>query len=275
MQLKAVTARAMACLLLLWLALVVAAPASGGSSAAKGDAGESPAEAVIDAQSRQLLTTMGDSLMAVSQLSVEADVTYDAVIAGGAVVELSGVTAVHLQRPDRFRVQFSGDFGERDICYDGQTVSVYSARDKLYAIHQAPATMSDTVEHIHEQLQVQTPIVDLLIKAPLDGIRQRVDWVSYAGLHYLADGKQYHHLVMGNKGVNVQLWLADTERKLPVKMVIASRKAAGHPRYSATFSRWTLGEEIPAGMFRFVPPDGAKRTSSLRPDITGKFGDSR
>lgn len=216
----------------------------------------------IDPKVDQLLQRMSKQLSSAPQLSVHADIRYDMVLRDGTSMEMSKSTDVLVKRPNRLWAQVVDDLGERRFWYNGKALTLQGVASNVYASKEISGTIGDMMDRVHEKLNVQTPIADLLVSDPYSNFKNNVDWAVYAGLHYL-DGDYYHHLILGNDNIEGQIWLEDSTRGLPRRLSITSMVMEGFPRYTADFSDWSFTKPMTDAMFEFKPPPGAERIDFL------------
>ena len=74
------------------------------------------------------------------------------------------------------------------------------------------------------------------------------------------------HLAFRGPVVDWQIWIADGDKPLPRKYVITTRGDPAQPQYMVLMSNWNVAPKVSDAMFRFTPPQGAKKTDFLRLD---------
>jgi hypothetical protein len=86
---------------------------------------------------------------------------------------------------------------------------------------------------------------------------------TYVGLHAV-DGIPCHHLSFEQATIDWQVWIDAGGDPLPRKLVIAYKTEDEVPQYSVTFRKWNLAATLPDALFRFEPPDGARRVEMVQ-----------
>lgn len=216
----------------------------------------------IDPKVDQLLQRMSKQLSSAPQLSVHADIRYDLVLRDGTSMEMSKSTDVRIKRPNRLWAQVVDDLGERRFWYNGKALTLQGVVTNVYASKEINGTIDEMMDRVHEKLNVQTPIADLLVDDAYSDIMNKVDWAVYAGLHYL-EGDYYHHVILGNDEVEGEIWLEDSPQALPKRLSIRSMVMEGLPRHTVDFSDWNFTKSMTDAMFEFKPPAGAARINFL------------
>ena len=73
------------------------------------------------------------------------------------------------------------------------------------------------------------------------------------------DGTPCHHIALTRSDIDWQLWIEDSERKLPRKLTITYKSLPGSPQYTAILSDWNFTPAVNERSFVFHPPEGADR----------------
>ncbi len=100
--------------------LVVAQTAAAGSTA--------PGPSAVDTASIQALKDMGAFLQTLKRFRTSNSLTGERVLADGQKLLRTAAATVDVQRPDRLRAHMWSMRSEREIIYDGKTVTVLSLR---------------------------------------------------------------------------------------------------------------------------------------------------
>ncbi len=89
-----------------------------------------------------------------------------------------------------------------------------------------------------------------------------IDYGVVVGDETLA-GKECTHVAFRTSDRDIQVWIEQGERPLPLRIVITYSADEGTPQFWAQFLRWELGVEAPDELFTYVPPEGAERLDFL------------
>lgn len=246
--------------------LLGATPLMGSAQQAKAPA--DPAEK-MDPQAQRILRQMSDFLAAQREFSVRTEGTLDEVLESGQKVQRQREGDVSVQRPNRLRVDRSGDLARLHLFYDGQRLTLQGERANAYATTPAPSTLDATLDMASQQLGLDAPAADLLLSDPYTALTEDVRSGSYLG-RVVVDGTPVHHLAFRNRGgVDWELWVEDGPRPLPRKYVITSRDLPGAPQYSVNLSDWNLSPQLTPQQFQFTPLSDAMRVSFITPNPQG------
>ncbi|NOK17255.1 DUF2092 domain-containing protein [Corallococcus carmarthensis] len=244
-------------------------PLLGGAQQAKAPTESTEPAAQVDPQARRILRQMSDFLSAQREFTVRTEGTLDEVLGSGQKVQMQRSGDVRLQRPNRLRVDRTGDLAKLHLFYDGRQFTLHGERANAYATTPAPSTLDATMDMASHQLGLDTPGADLLVSNPYAALTEDVCSGSYLG-RSMVNGVPVHHLAFRNSdGVDWELWVEDGPRPLPRKYVITSRDLPGSPQYSVSLSEWNLAPQLTQEQFQFTPPRDAVRVSFVAPDSQG------
>jgi len=219
----------------------------------------------VDARSDEIMKRMSAFLARTPRFALEAEEAVDEVSVGAPRLQLTNLRRVAVARPDRFAADATGDSLNRAVVYDGHTLSTLDKARNVYFTVQAPATIDSTLDAIEEKLGLVVPLSDFLYADPYAVLMEGVLYGEYRGIH-LAAGVPCHHLAFTQEQIEWQIWIDAGDEPLPRKLLIAYVDEPGVPQYSATIKRWSLKPAFTDQLFRFDPPEGAKRVETRASD---------
>jgi len=130
-----------------------------------------------------------------------------------------------------------------------------------------PPTIDEALDWVFDQTGTVVPLADFLYADVYDRMMGQVQRGVYLGIHEAA-GVPCHHLSFEQATIDWQLWIDAGGDPLPRKLVITYKTEDEVPQYSVTIRKWNLEATLPEALFRFAPPEGAKRVE------VGAFADS-
>ena len=110
-----------------FLALALSAPAAMAQTPAPAAAAATDA---VDPAAIQALKDMGTYLMALKRFEVETELTGERVLADGQKLQHSATAQMDVQRPNKLRARLSSARSERQLIFDGKTVTLYTPAQK-------------------------------------------------------------------------------------------------------------------------------------------------
>ncbi|MDM0065329.1 DUF2092 domain-containing protein [Variovorax sp. J31P207] len=228
--------------------LVVAQTAVAGSTA--------PASAV-DTASFQALKDMGTFLQTLKRFRASTSLTGERVLADGQKLLHTASATVDVQRPDRLRARMWSIRSEREIIYDGKTVTLFFPEQKYYSSVEFSGSNGELVKKLEERYGFEVPLSDLFLwgtpAAPVDKIESAMN----AGQD-LVGGDLCDHYAFRQGDFDWQIWIATGAKPLPRKLVIVNRSDEARPQ-SVSVMDWNLSPAFKESAFRFSPPKGATK----------------
>lgn len=245
-------------LALLMLAVPVAwaddtAPNTGQSTTTSTTAKESDSQRLA----RTRVMEMANFLAAAEKFSVSLHVGYDVVQENGQKIEFEEIRNIAVQRPDLLRIDGQAGDDEHDtMMFDGKNISILNAENKVFAQAPQPGDIDTTVLYFVRHLQMRLPLAPLLMRhfpQELERRMQGIDTVEQTNIL----GQPALHLAGRTATVDFQVWIAEGEQPLPLRIILSYREVEGHPQFWANFSKWNLQPELDKTTFIFNPPADA------------------
>jgi hypothetical protein len=220
-----------------------------------------PATNPVSPESIKALQDMGAYLQTLTRFRATAEVTGERVLADGQKLQHTASATVDVARPNRLRVRMSSPRSERELVFDGRTVTLHTPALKYYSTVELVDTVGGLVGKLQERFGVDVPLSDLLVwgtpAAPLDGIQSGMN----AGQDFVGQDLCDHY-AFRQGDVDWQIWIMTGSRPLPRKIVITDRKDEARPQ-SVTLIGWNTKPAFDAATFAFVPPKGATKVEMV------------
>ncbi len=216
----------------------------------------------VEAKADTVLRAMTTYMTSLKQFVVHTENSLEAVTAEGQKIQFVAPAALTVARPDKLKAERRGDVVEQSFFYDGKTLTLFNPGTKHYAKVPAPATIDAMLEFAKTKLDVVAPGSDLVDTRAYDKLMQDVKSGTYVGLEVVG-GQRCHHLAYRGVEVDWQLWVREGVQPLPCRYVITSKGVVGSPQFTMQVVTVNTKPAIAAGMFRFVPPAGAKAVEFL------------
>ena len=216
-----------------------------------------PAVNAVDPASIQALKDMGAYLQTLDRFRASTSLTGERVLSDGQKLMHSASATVDAARPNKLRARMWSVRSERELIYDGKTVTVYIPAQKYYSSVAFSEPTSELVGKLEERYGVEIPLSDLFTwgtpAAPVDKIESAMN----AGQDFIGDSLCDHYAFrQGN--FDWEIWIATGTKPLPRKLVITNRGDEARPQ-SVTLMDWNLKPPFNEATFKFTPPKGATK----------------
>ena len=240
-------------LVLSLLAISLAAPGTYAQTAPA--AAAPPAASAVDPASVQALKDMGAFLQSLKRFRVSTELTGERVLADGQKLQHSASASMDVERPNKIHAFMRSARSDRDIIYDGKTVTLYTPAQKYYSTVEFTENIGSLIDKLEARFGVEMPLSDLFLfgtpAAPLDKIESAMN----AGQD-IVGGEVCDHYAFRQGKVDWQIWIATGSKPVPRKVVITSRNDEARPQ-SVSLISWNLKPTFKDAVFNFVPPKGA------------------
>lgn len=223
---------------------------------------------VITPDAQAVLDRMTATLGSVKRASVTAEITRDELLPFGYKLQNSESARMWLEKPNRLRLEVTGDIKHRTYVYDGSKLTMLVPDLNVYAETAAPGTLGELVRTLLAA-GVEMPLIDMLYHGNAGSLTEDVRVGLVVG-DSTVDGVATDHLAFRQPLVDWQLWVEKGAQALPRKLVITTRYQVGDPQYQAIL-RWDLKPNIDATTFTFVPPADATKIP-YKTDLTASGG---
>ena len=210
-----------------------------------------------------ILNRMADNLGALHSCSFRLESSHDEYDANiGATVKRHDSYEVFLVGPDKLLVNAIGDAGHKGFWYDGKVAYAYSYGENNYGRMSAPPTIMEMIDRIHDDYGIDFPAADLLYPTFVDDLVAQSQKVMFRKTVKVA-GRDCFHVVATSPEQDVEVWVANDGANLPVKYMFRTREKGQVTEYEGTFTEFAMNPELPAPMFSFTPPPGAREVRML------------
>ena len=136
------------------LAMSLAAPGAYAQTA--------PAAAAVDPASIQALKDMGAYLQTLKRFRVSTELTGERVLADGQKLQHAATADMDVERPNKLRAVMRSARSEREIIYDGKTVTLYTPAQKYYSTVEFSETIGELIDRLEERYGVAASVAGSL-----------------------------------------------------------------------------------------------------------------
>jgi hypothetical protein len=237
------------------LAMSLAIPGIHAQTAQTAPAGTAQAvENPVNPGAIQALKDMGAHLQTLKRFQVSTELTGERVLADGQKLQHTATANMDVERPNRLRARMWSARSEREIIYDGKTVTLFIPGQKAYSTVEFSENLGGLVQKLEERYGVEIPLSDLFLwgtpAAPVD----KIDSAMNAGQDFI--GKDLcDHYAFRQGNLDWQIWITTGSKPLPRKLVITNRSDEARPQSVSTID-WNLKPTFKDSVFKFTPPKG-------------------
>jgi len=216
-----------------------------------------PASAAVDPASIQALKDMGAYLQTLKRFRVSSELTGERVLADGQKLQHTATAELDVDRPNRLRAFMHSARSQRQLFFDGKSVTLYTPAQKYYSTVEFSGSIGELVSRLRERYGVEVPMSDFFLwgtpAAPLDKIESAMN----AGQDFIGEDLCDHY-AFRQANADWQIWIMTGNKPLPRKVVITNRTDDARPQ-SVSLIDWNLKPSFKDSVFKFAAPKGASR----------------
>jgi len=232
-----------------------AAPAPPAEKAPPGSPAKVPASTP---DPKQVLQQMCDFLKNQPQFSFKAEVYDDQVYNGGRKLQYGLEVEAFFRRPDRLRINGDGDLENKQLIYDGKTLTLYDKDKNHYGIIEIAGDIDAALDKAHKEYDLRVGLAELGANRLAEHANQGLTNALYVGESKVR-GVPCHHLAFDKENVHYQLWVEAGNKPLLRKVVVTQKKLPYAPQWTAFLSDWNFSPQLADNLFTFTPPEGAQK----------------
>ncbi len=219
----------------------------------------------IDPQVDRLLRQMSNYVGSLGQFEIKAQTAYDSILDSGQKITYLNQVEILLKRPNKLYVHRTGMIRDQEIFYNGETLTLFGRKKKLYAVAPVPSSVDKMLDYAIDVLHLPAPGSDLLYSDVYSGLSEDLESCIYVGKNKV-NSIPCHHIACRSGEVDWQLWIEAGDHPVPRRYVITSKWVTGSPEYVITIYDWNPKVKITDNQFNFKPPSGAKKIRFLTPE---------
>jgi hypothetical protein len=220
-----------------------------------------PAANAVDPASIQALKDMGAHLQTLKRIHVSTELTGERVLADGQKLQHLATADMDAVRPNMLRARMWNARAERELIYDGKTVTLWTPAQKYYSTVAFDGGLDELAKRLEDRYGVEIPLSDLFLwgtpAAPLDKIESAMN----AGQDFIGEDLCDHYAFRQGK-IDWQIWITVGSKPLPRKVVITNRGDEARPQ-SVSLIDWNLKPTFKDSVFKFTPPKGATKVEII------------
>jgi hypothetical protein len=215
-----------------------------------------PAANAVDPGAIQALRDMGTYLQSLKRFRVSTEHTGERVLADGQKLQHDASATLDVERPNRLRARMWSARAERELIFDGKSVTLFTPAQKSYSTVEFSGNLRELVDRLEDKYGVEIPLSDLFLWGTPDAPLDKFESAMNAGQDFV-DDDLCDHYAFRQGSIDWQIWISADGKPLPRKLVITNRADDARPQ-SVSLIDWNLKPTFTASTFRFKPPAGSK-----------------
>lgn len=226
-------------------------------------------ESALEPEAKQTLKKSMNYLAGIQQFGLVAHSSLEVVLTTGQKIQFDSASAVAVKRPNLLYAARLGELTDQEFFYDGKTLTLHQADAGFYATVEAPDTLEGMLDFARESLDIVAPAGDFIYANSYEILMEGVESGFVVGPSFV-NGVACDHLAFSKPGTDFQIWVAQGEQPLPVKLVITSTDVMSAPQFTVNVREWDIVVDHPQEKFQFEQPDDAQAIEFTTLDAGGK-----
>jgi hypothetical protein len=214
-------------------------------------------DAEIYPEAKQILKNSMDYLSTLQKFGLVTHSTIEVVLENGQKIQFDTAAAVAVMRPDKLYAARLGDLVDQEFFYDGKTLTLHQVDAGFYATVDAPDSLEGMLDFARDSLDIVAPAGDFIYRNAYDLLMEDVESGFLVGPSMI-EGVLCDHLAFSKPGTDFQVWIAQGETPLPLKLVITSRDVMNAPQFTVLIREWDIVPDLAHEKFNFTRPDEAQ-----------------
>jgi hypothetical protein len=233
----------------------------GGAASAAAKAQSRPAAAaakadLIEPGALAALSRMSAYLRSNRTFQVKLETQRDDVDAFGQVLTFDGASTYSVRAPDGLAIDTREADETRRYVYDGRSVTVFDPKTGYYGHFPAPPTIRQTLDEAEAKYGIHLPLSDLFTWGEDPDQGRNLTAAHYVG-QATVNGQAARHYAFRQPNIDWQIWIADGDKPLPLRVVVVGASDPSRPQFEADLT-WDTSPQFAADTFVFTPPPQAK-----------------
>jgi hypothetical protein len=216
-----------------------------------------PAASAVDPASIQALKDMGAYLQTLKRFQVSTELTGERVLKDGQKLQHTAEADMDIVRPSKLRVRMTSAQVQRELVYDGKTITLYVPAQKYYSTVEFADTIGALIDRLEAKYGVELPMADFFRWGTPAASFDKIESAMNAGQDFIGKDLCDHYAFRQDK-VDWQIWITSGSKPLPRKVVITNRADEARPQSVSLFT-WNLKPTFEDSIFKFTPPQGSKK----------------
>ena len=174
-------------------------------------------------------------------------------------------TEVALQRPNKLRINVSGDVPSFQFYFDGTKVSAFDPQKNVHSVSGPIATIDEMLDFVTTKAHINFPSADFMYSNPYAVMTKNLTHAIVVGPS-MVNGVPCEHFAFMEPALNWEIWIENGKRALPLRLAMTYKQIPNFPRFMIEYKDWNLNPKLSANTFVFKAPANSKQ---IEFDITG------
>jgi hypothetical protein len=212
-----------------------------------------PPAPIIEQHALDRLKQMSEKLVSAKAFTYRSNSFIDLQGDTGQFLTFFTDAEVALQRPNKLRVNVSGDAPKFQLIFDGTKVSAFDQKNNFHAVSGSLATIDEMLDFLMSKAQINFPSAEILNSNPYAVMTKNLTHAIVVGPS-MVNGVPAEHFAYMEPGINWEIWIESGNNALPLRLAMTYKQVPNFPRFLVEFSDWNLNPKLSSDTFVFKIP---------------------
>ncbi|MDD5319565.1 MAG: DUF2092 domain-containing protein [Methylococcales bacterium] len=227
-------------------------------AAAQPESPAPPPAPILEKYSLDRLKQMSEKLASTKAFTYRANSFIELQAVTGQFLIFFIDSEVALQRPNKLRVNVSGDVSSFQLYFDGVKVSAFDPQKNFHAVSDPLATIDEMLDFVLTKAQINFPSADFMYSDPYAVMTKHLTHAIVVGPS-MVNGVPCEHFAYMEPGINWEIWIENGKSALPLRLAMTYKQVPNFPRFLVEYSDWNLNPKLSADTFVFKKPPNSKQ----------------
>ncbi|HWR37969.1 MAG TPA: DUF2092 domain-containing protein [Patescibacteria group bacterium] len=223
---------------------------------------KTPEPAAVSTQEK-LVLSMTQFMNSLPQFYISGNASYDKVYPDYEKIMYSFDFDYYVKRPAGFQLNIEGDLQNKQLLFNGKTITVYDEDKAVYAVMETPATIETALDQAAQEYGLDFQLLDVARNDFGEDLLKDVIKSAYVGTSKIGD-ISCNHVVFTKKDRSIQLWIEAGDKPFLRKVVVNFKGNPAMPSWNIEITDWNLKPVLPEGWTTFVAKPGMKQIPFLK-----------
>jgi hypothetical protein len=217
-----------------------------------------PPPPIIEKYALDRLKQMSEKLISTKAFTFHANSFIEVQAVTGQFLSFFTDSEVALQRPNKLRVNVSGDVPDFQLYFDGAKLSAFDPQKNLHSVSDPLATIDEMLDFVMTKAHINFPSADFMYSNPYAVMTKNLTHAIVVGPS-MVNGVPCEHFAYMEPGINWEIWIENGKRALPLRLAMTYKQVPNFPRFMVEYKDWNLNPKLSADIFVFKAPANAKQ----------------
>jgi len=216
-----------------------------------------PPAPIVEKYALDRLKQMSDKLASSKAFTFRASSFIEVPAITGQFLTLFTESDIALQRPNKLRVDVSGDVPGFQLYFDGAKLSAFDPQKNLHSVSDPLATIDVMLDFVLTKAQINFPSADFMYSNPYAVMTKNLTHAIVVGPS-MVNGVPCEHFAYMEPALNWEIWIENGPRALPLRLAMTYKQVPNFPRFMVEYKDWNLNPKLSADLFVFKAPANSK-----------------